>query len=90
MRLTKRIRWRLGFARVVLAQLRTSRPPEVRQTFVRLRSSGLSAWRVYRLLIAVYEAEVAAMLTLGRAYDHEAYLARLAALPAMPAESLGS
>ena len=88
MRLTKRIRWRVGFARVVCLQLRSDRPPEVASTYRRLRASGVTRWRAYRLLISVYEAEVASMLREGRVYDHERYLHRLLALPTPPSETL--
>ena len=74
MRLTKRIRWRVGFARVVLLQLRSANPPEVVATYRRLRANQLSIWHAFGLLIAVYEAEVASMLSEGRVYDHERYL----------------
>lgn len=48
----------------------------------------MTRWRAYRLLIAVYEAEVASMLREGRVYDHERYLHRLLALPTPPSETL--
>lgn len=88
MRLTKRIRWRVGFARVVLLQLRSANPPEVVATYRRLRANQLSIWHAFGLLIAVYEAEVASMLSEGRVYDHERYLRRLSALPTRPWETL--
>ena len=88
MRLTKRLRWRLGFARVVRSQLRTGRPPEVAETYARLRAAGLSRWRARRLLTAAYEAEVAAMILEQRVYDHVRYLQRVAALPDPPRPSL--
>jgi hypothetical protein len=88
MRFTKRVRWRLGFARVVSSQVRTGRPPEARAVYERLRAEGFSSWRAYRLLARVYEAEVAAMLLEERVYDHHVYLQRLLALPTPPGISL--
>jgi aminoglycoside phosphotransferase (APT) family kinase protein len=88
MRPTKRWRWRLGFHRVTLLQLRSGQPPEVRATYQRLRAVGVSGWRAWRLLTAVYEAEVAAMIVESRVYDHARFVALLEALPARPARSL--
>ena len=88
MRFTKRMRWRFGFARVVRAQVRTGRPPEVRSVYERLRAEGFSSWRAYRCLAMAYEAEVAAMLTERRVYDHDVYLQRLLALPTPPGITL--
>ena len=90
MRLTKRVRWRVGFARVVRSQVRTARPPEARAVYERLRAEGLSSWRAYRLLAMAYEAEVAAMLLEERVYDQDIYLQRLLALPTPPSISLDS
>lgn len=90
MRFTKRVRWRIGFARVVRLQVRTGRPPEARAVYERLRAEGFSSWRAYRLLAMAYEAEVAAMLLEGRVYDHDVYLRRLSALPNSPTVSLKS
>ena len=88
MRFPKRLRWRLGFARVVRSQVGTGRPPEARALSGRLLGEGSSSRRAYALLAAVYEAEVAAMMIEQRAYDHHAYLQRLLALPAQPDLSL--
>lgn len=88
MRFTKKLRWRVGFARVVRLQVRTGQPPEVRATYECLRGEGVSSWRAYRLLAMVYEAEVATMLLEERVYDHDAYLRRLLALPTPPDTSL--
>ena len=88
MRVTKRLRWRWGFARAVRAQVRSGRPPEVRAAYERLRAGGVGWWRAWRLLAAAYEAEVAAMMLEERVYSHEAYVRALAALPARPALSL--
>lgn len=85
---SKRARWRVGFARVVRAQVRTGRPPETRATFARLRAAGLSRWQCYRLLASVYEAEVATMIRDERVYDHAAYVRALDALPGRPTVSL--
>lgn len=88
MRLTKELRWRIGFVRVALAQVSTGRPPEARATFERLTHDGVSTWRAYLLLAAAYEAEVASMLTEGRVYDHQHYVRLLDALPVRPDRSL--
>ena len=88
MHLEKRLRWRFGFHRLTLRQLRTGQPPVVRATFRRLRAGGVSAWRAWRLLSAVYEAEVAAMLLEGRVFDEARYLGLLAALPVRPQPTL--
>jgi hypothetical protein len=87
-RFLKRLRWRLGFARVVRSQVRTGRPPEARAVYARLLGDGYSSRRAYALLAAVYEAEVAAMMIEERVYDHQAYLQRLLALPRRPDLSL--
>ena len=88
MHLLKKWRWRFGFHRAVRAQVRTGRPPEVRQVFATLRAMEFSSWRAYRMLAAAYEAEVAAMLIDDRLYDHEAYLQVLEALPVLPQRTL--
>ena len=88
MRLLKRLRWRLGFARVVRSQVRTGRPPEARAVYERLLGEGRSSRQAYALLAAVYEAEVAAMMIEERVYDHQEYLRRLLALPRRPDLSL--
>ena len=88
MRWSKRWRWRFGFARAVRAQVRSGIPPEVRATFERLRSAGMSRWKAYRLLAAVYEGEVATMILEERVYDHGSYVRALDALPTRPTSSL--
>ena len=88
MRFLKRLRWRLGFARVARSQVRTGRPPEARVVYERLLAEGYSSRRAYALLAAVYEAEVAAMMIEERVYDHQTYLRWLHALPARPDLSL--
>lgn len=90
MRFEKRVRWRIGFLRVTLAQIRTGRPPEVRATYERLTASGVSPWRAYRLLAAAYEAEVATMLIETRVYSAAAYRRHLDRLPETPSVSLSS
>lgn len=84
----KRFRWRFGHARMVRAQVRSGYLPEVRATFERLRQTGHSARQVYRLLAAVYEAEVATMLIEDRLWDRSAYFRGLDALPTRPTVSL--
>lgn len=88
MRLTKRLRWRLGFLRVSVAQVRKGRPPEAGIAYERLRDAGIPVWRAFRLLAAAYEAEVASMIAEERTYDHERYLQLLDGLPSRPAMSL--
>jgi hypothetical protein len=88
MRVGKRLRWRIGFLRVAVAQVRTGRPPEARAAFQRLREAGVPAWRSYRLLAAAYEAEVATMILEERVYDHAAYVGHLNRLPDAPTVSL--
>ncbi len=90
MRTLKRLRWRMGFAQVVLRQLRTERPPEVLDTYRRLSADGIAPWEAYRLLVAVHEAEVASMLSESRVYDHGRFVGRLTALPTPPPESLAT
>src|SRR5215475_8616689 len=88
MRWTKRFRWRIGFFRLSLRQVRTQRPPKTHAAYVRLRLLGLSRWRAYRLLTAALEAEVATMLLETRVWDHAQFVSFLDALPTTPRVSL--
>jgi hypothetical protein len=90
MRFLKKLRWRIGFARVARSQIRTGRPPQTRTVFERLRTQGFSRWKAYRLLALAYEAEVAAMIVENRVYDDARYLRVLDALPAVPEHSLNN
>ena len=88
MRWLKKLRWRLGFRRVVRLQVRTGVPVETRATFDRLVAAGLSERDVFRLLDSAYEAEVAAMLLGQRVYDHAEFVRVLEGLPRAPDVSL--
>lgn len=85
----KRFRWRLRAAHAVRAQVRSGVLPEVRETFTRLRDTGLTERQAYRLLAAAYEAEMAAMILEDRAWDRSRYVRSLQALPTRPPLSFG-
>ena len=88
MNIVKRLLWRLRIAQVVAGQLRSGHPVETRAAYQRLRASRFSAYSSFAMIHAVFEAELASMLTAGRRYDRTAYLRGLDELPAEPSISL--
>ena len=69
------VRW------MVQDQARAGDPPDVQQTYLRLRPLGLSERQAWRELVGALKAEMESMRKEGRFFDREAYAQRLKALP---------
>ncbi len=66
---------------VVDTQLRENTPPETRQTFERLVTSGYAAEDARRLIGNVVAQEIFHVLQRGEVYNEQRYLAALHGLP---------
>jgi hypothetical protein len=71
---------------IVANQLRSGDPPQTRQTFERLKASGLAEDEVRRLLGCVVVNEIFEILKQGKPYDAARFVAALDRLPQMPKE----
>jgi hypothetical protein len=69
---------------VVENQLRDNDPPETRATLARLLREGHSEPDAKRMIACVVVAGLFEVLRTPRAYDHDRYVAALAALPELP------
>ena len=71
---------------VVANQLRSGDPPQTRQTYDRLKASGLPEDEVRRLLGCVVVHEIFEVVKNGKPYDAVRFVAALDRLPQMPKE----
>jgi hypothetical protein len=62
---------------IVRDQVRAGKPPAVRAVYLELKASGMPPWRIWALLAAAHRDEVRSMLQEKRAFNQEAYAARL-------------
>lgn len=65
-------------------QLRSSTPPETQQTFDRLVAQGYTREGARQLIANVVVHEVFRVMSQGKPYDQERYIAALQRLPALP------
>ena len=77
-------RLRRAVLEVVHNQLSSNDPPETRQTLERLKAEGHSKDEAMELIACVAVDEIFGVLSQGRAYDHDRYVAALRALPELP------
>ncbi len=65
-------------------QLRDLNPPETKETYDRLVSSGISDKEAQRLIAIALSSEIFRMLKYKEYYDSERYIALLRKLPQLP------
>jgi hypothetical protein len=82
-------RLRQAILEVVENQLRDGTPPETGSTLARLMREGRSRAGAVELIAAVVSAEIFDVLTSGRPYDRDRFVAGLAALPRLPRDQPG-
>jgi hypothetical protein len=70
--------------RFVETQIRDKNPPETAATLERLIREGYTEDEAMEMIGHVAVSEVLELTRLGRPYDHERYVAALAALPRLP------
>ncbi len=68
---------------IVENQIRESTPPETKQTLERLIGAGHSSEQTHKLIAAVVSTEIFDILTQGRPYNEERFVAALKRLPEM-------
>jgi hypothetical protein len=69
---------------VVNIQIESNDPPETKQTFDRLVAEGISIEEAKKLIGSVVVAEVFDVMTAGRSFEINKYVAALNDLPEMP------
>jgi hypothetical protein len=75
-----------SFYKVIDNQLRNLEPPETKETYDRLISSGISDEEARRLIAVILACEIYDMLKYKREHDQEKYIANLRKLPVLPRE----
>jgi hypothetical protein len=75
-----------SFYKVIDNQLRNLEPPETKETYDRLISSGISDEEARRLIAVILDCEIYDMLKYKREHDQEKYIANLRKLPVLPRE----
>ncbi len=74
----------LAIRKMVDTQIGDGDPPETAEAFERLVEEGHSEEEARKLIGHVVVAEILEVARLGKSYDHERFLAGLAALPKLP------
>ncbi len=69
---------------VVETQIEQNDPPETKATLDRLVGEGHSHEEAMKMIGCVVVEEIFEIMRHGKLYDHERYLAALAALPTLP------
>ena len=67
-------------------QIRDNNPPEVKQTYQRLRASGISDLDARKYIGCALTEEMTNILNKNELYNSERYLKNLAKLPVLPWE----
>jgi hypothetical protein len=79
-------RARAAFLKAIEEQIRSSDPPETKQTYERLMKAGYSRNQTLKLIASALMAELYGVLKSDSPYDHARYVANLNKLPRQPWE----
>ena len=77
---------RKAILEVINTQIRENDPPEMKQTYIRLKDEGFSEEETLKLIGFVVASEVFTVLKENRSYDKVKYISALKALPRLPWE----
>ena len=83
---TENEKLRKAILEVINTQIRENDPPEMKQTYLRLKNKGFSEEETLKLIGYVVASEVFTVLKENRSYDKVKYISALNALPRLPWE----